>query len=168
MDFSLTAEQQVLRAKARAFAATRLTEVNGLIAGLPTPEARFAATRPIYEELIREGFLRRLIPVPFGGGGTGAVDMAIVAEEFHAADVNVSLTMFANLLGLMPLFMAGTPAQQEAWLAPFLTTSGAPLAALANSEPGGSANFDASPPGDGTRTTATLDGDHWVLNGRKQ
>jgi alkylation response protein AidB-like acyl-CoA dehydrogenase len=168
MDFSLTAEQQVLRAKARAFAATRLTEVNGLIAGLPTPEARFAATRPIYEELIREGFLRRLIPVPFGGGGTGAVDMAIVAEEFHAADVNVSLTMFANLLGLMPLLMAGTPAQQEAWLAPFLTTSGAPLAALANSEPGGSANFDASPPGDGTRTTATLDGDHWVLNGRKQ
>jgi alkylation response protein AidB-like acyl-CoA dehydrogenase len=168
MDFSLTQDQKTLQAQARRFANTRLAEVNDLIADLPTPEARFAATRPIYEELIREGFLRRLIPVPFGGGGTGVLDMAIVAEEFHAVDVNVSLTMFANLLGLMPLFIAGTPAQQATWLAPFLATSGAPLAALANSEPGGSANFDAPPPAEGTRTEARLDGDIWVLNGRKQ
>lgn len=168
MDFSLTPEQKALQEKARRFAATRLSQVTGLIADLPTPEARFAATRPVYEDLIREGFLRRLIPGPFGGGGTGVVDMAVVAEEFHAVDVNVSLTMFANLLGLMPLFMAGTPAQHEAWLAPFLATTGAPLAALANSEPGGSANFDAPPPAEGTRTTARLDGDEWVLNGRKQ
>jgi alkylation response protein AidB-like acyl-CoA dehydrogenase len=168
MDFSLNAEQRALRDKARGFAKTRLSEVAGLIADLPTPEARFAATRPVYEDLVKEGFMQRLIPAPFGGGGTGVIDMAVVAEEFHAVDVNVPLTMLANLLGLTPIFMAATPEQQKAWIAPFLRTSGAPLAALCNSEPGGSANFDAPAPAEGTRTTARLDGDHWVLNGRKQ
>ncbi len=168
MDFHLTEDQKALRAKARGFAASRLTEVASLIAAQPTPEARFAATRPIYEDLIAQGFLRRLIPAPFGGGGTGAVDMAVVAEEFHAVDVNVPLTMFANLLGLMPLFIAGSDAQRAAWLDPFLKQSGAPLAALANSEPGGSANFDADRPGEGTRTTAAIDGGDWVIDGAKQ
>jgi alkylation response protein AidB-like acyl-CoA dehydrogenase len=168
MDFSLSDEQRKLRDKAREFAKSRLVEVPGLIDHLATPEERFAATKPIYEDLVREGFLWRLIPVPFGGGGTGAVDMAVVTEEFHAADVNVPLTMMANLLGLMPIFMAGTPQQRQRWLAPFLSRNGAPLAALANSEPGGSANFDAPPPAEGTRTTAKLAGDQWIINGRKQ
>ncbi|WFU06888.1 acyl-CoA dehydrogenase family protein (plasmid) [Rhizobium sp. CB3171] len=168
MDFALSREQKALQANARRFASTTLSQVGNLIRDLPTPEARFHATRPIYEELVAQGFLRRLIPQPFGGEGTGVVDMAVVAEEFHAADVNVSLTMFANLLGLTPIFMAGTPDQQQKWIGPFLETRGAPLAALANSEPGGSANFDAAKPGEGTRTSARLDGEDWVINGRKQ
>lgn len=168
MDFQLTEDQKALRGRARRFAAARLTEVASLIAGQSTPETRFAATRPVYEDLIAEGFLHRLIPAPFGGGGSGVVDMAVVAEEFHAVDVNVPLTMFANLLGLTPLFMAGSAAQRDAWLAPFLSLSGAPLAALANSEPGGSANFDAGQPGEGTRTTAVAEGGDWIIDGAKQ
>lgn len=122
----------------------------------------------MYEALVSEGFMRRLVPEPFGGGGTGMIDMAIVTEEFHAVDVNVSLTMLANLLGLTPIFMGGSPAQQERFIAPFLRTEGAPLAALANSEPGGSANFAAAAPAEGTRTVAMLKGNEWVINGAKQ
>jgi len=77
-------------------------------------------------------------------------------------------TMFANLLGLMPIFIAGTPKQHEQFITPFLKTTGAPLAALANSEPGGSANFDAPAPGEGVRTHASLQSGEWVINGRKQ
>jgi len=168
MDWNLTPEQLELRTHARRFARVVLSEVSGAIANLATPEARFAATRPHYEQLVREGFLRRLIPVPFGGGGTGVLDMAVVAEEFQAEDVNVSLTLLANLLGLTPVFLAGTEEQRAKWIAPFLSATGAPLAALANSEPGGSANFDAPSPGEGTRTTAELKNGHWVINGRKQ
>ena len=168
MDFTLSSDQQALRAKAKRFAETTLSDIRNLIADLPTPEARFQATRPAYEAMIGQGFLQRLIPMPFGGQGTGAVDMAVVAEEFYAVDASVSLTMFANLLGLLPVFMAGTPGQQEQWVAPFLQTTGAPLAALANSEPGGSANYDAAAPGEGTRTTATIDGESFLINGRKQ
>ena len=165
MDFSLSPAQADLRAKARAFAKSRLSQVPSLLAKEPTPETRFRATRPVYEDLVREGFLARFVPVPFGGGGTGVVDMAVVAEEFHAVDVNVTLTMLANLLGLTPIFMAGTPEQQKRWISPFTSQKGAPLAALCNSEPGGSANFDAP---EGTRTTADLADGQWTINGRKQ
>jgi nitroalkane oxidase len=168
MDFSLSPAQRDLRDKARAFAKSRLSEVSALIAKGATPEARFLATKPVYEDLVREGFLARLVPVPFGGGGAGVVDMAVVAEEFFAVDANVSLTMLANLLGLMPVFIAGTSEQQSKWIAPFTSQKGAPLAALCNSEPGGSANFDAAPPAEGTRTTARLENGTWIINGRKQ
>ncbi len=167
-DLRFSDEQLALKASARAFARETLSTVAAASLHLATPEARFAATRPMYEAAIQAGFLRRLIPVPFGGGGSGVMDMAIVAEEFHAVDVNVSLTVFANLLGLMPLFIAGTPEQQQRYIAPFLTTSGAPLAALANSEPGGSANFASTAVGGGTRTVAVRAGGDWLITGSKQ
>lgn len=141
-----SAAQRRLRADARAFARDVLVRIRPETAHLPDPKSRFLATRPMYEDAIRAGFLRRLIPEPFGGGGSGLYDMAIVAEEFYAVDASVSLTLFANLLGLLPLFIAGTPEQHARFLPPFLATHGAPLAALANSEPGGSANYAAPPP----------------------
>ena len=167
-DLRFSPEQLALKDAARAFAQEVLVQVAPATRDLPTPEARFAATRPMYEAAIAAGFLRRLIPMPFGGGGRGVMDMAIVAEEFHAVDVNVSLTLFANLLGLMPLFIAGTPEQQSRFITPFLATQGAPLAALANSEPGGSANFASAAVGGGTRTRAVRDGGHWIISGTKQ
>lgn len=167
IDSTLTPEQRKLQLDARRFARDHLSDVRRATRDLPTPEARFAALRPFYEEAVRAGWLRRLVPAPFGGEGGGLVDMAIVAEELHAVDVNVSLTLFANLLGLMPVLLAGTPAQQARFVAPFLERGGAPLAALANSEPGGSANFDVAPPY-GTRTRALLDGDAWVIDGEKR
>src|SRR5262249_56213599 len=45
---------------------------------------------------------------------------------------------------------------------------GAPLAAFAFSEPGGSANFAAPAPPEGVRTQARLEGDHWVISGAKK
>lgn len=167
LDFSLTPAQRELQSQARAFARDELSRVPALVETLPTPELRFAATRPIYERAIAAGFLQRLIPQAFGGGGSGLMDMAVVAEEFYAVDVNVSLTLFANLLGLMPLFVAGTDEQRARFLPAFLERRGAPLAALANSEPAGSANFAGPPPG-GTRTRARLDGDTWIVDGEKQ
>lgn len=169
IDFTLSPEQRALQSAARQFARENFATVRQTIRSIPTPEARFAATRPVYERTLQAGFLRRLVPAPFGGGGTGLVDMAIVAEEFYAVDVNVPLTLMANLLGLTPIFVAGTEAQRQKYLAPFLEAEadGAPLAALANSEPGGSANFALQAPW-GTRTTARLDGDEWIIDGEKQ
>jgi nitroalkane oxidase len=168
IDFTLTAEQRDLQLSARRFARRVLSEVGPATRHLPTPEARFAATRPFYEEAIREGFLQRLLPAPLGGGGTGVLDLAVVAEEFQSVDVNVSLTLFGTLLGLMPIMLGGSPAQCQRLLAPFLARTGAPLAAFGFSEPGGSANFAAPRPAEGVRTTAVLDGEHWVIDGAKQ
>src|SRR5262249_61505944 len=108
---------------------------------LPTPLARFAATRPFYEQTVGAGFLRRLIPAPLGGRGTGIVDMAVLAEEFHAVDVNISLTLLGTMLGLFPVLLGGTPEQAKRIFAPFTSGQCTPLAAFAFSEPGGSAQF---------------------------
>jgi nitroalkane oxidase len=168
IDFTLTPEQQRLRADARAFARDVLSKVSTATEDLPTPLARFAATRPFYQQAVAAGFLRRLIPAPLGGQGTGIVDMAVLAEEFHAVDVNVSLTLLGTMLGLFPVLLGGTPEQAQRIFAPFTSGQGTPLAALAFSEPGGSANFDAPAPAEGLRTQAHLEGDHWVISGAKK
>jgi butyryl-CoA dehydrogenase len=52
IDFTLTMDQKRLQADARAFARDVLTEVGPATRGLLTPLARFAATRPFYEQAI--------------------------------------------------------------------------------------------------------------------
>ena len=94
--------------------------------------------------------------------------MAVLAEEFHAVDVNISLTLFGTMLGLFPVLLGGTPEQAARFFAPFVAGQGAPLAAFAFSEPGGSANFAAPAPAEGVRTQARLEGDHWVISGAKK
>src|SRR5260221_13744525 len=85
---TLTMEQKRLQADARAFARDVLTKVGPATRGLPTPLARFAATRPFYEQAVAAGFLRRLIPAPLGGEGTAGLDMAVRARGVHAAGAN--------------------------------------------------------------------------------
>lgn len=168
IDFTLTPEQRRLQQDARSFAHDVLSGVGPATRHLPTPEERFAATKPFYEKVIAAGFMHRLVPIPLGGGGTGVLDMAILAEEFHAVDANVPLTLLGSMLGLFPLLLAGNPAQQARYFKPFITKQGAPLAAFAFSEPGGSANFAASAPAEGVRTTARRAGEDWIINGAKK
>jgi alkylation response protein AidB-like acyl-CoA dehydrogenase len=80
----------------------------------------------------------------------------------------VALTLLATVLGCQPVLAGGDPEQRKRMLAPFLETSGAPLAAFCSSEPGGSANPASPPPGEGVRTRAVRAGDQWVINGRKK
>ena len=61
-----------------------------------TPQPRFAATRPMYAQLEKAGLLRRIIPMPFGGDGTG-IRHGGTPVEFYRNDLNVSLTMLALL-----------------------------------------------------------------------
>jgi butyryl-CoA dehydrogenase len=162
IDFTLTAGQREMQAAARAFARDVLAGASQATFGLRTPEERFAATRPVYERMVQGGLLRQLVPSPLGGEGTGVLGLSLLAEELIAGDAGVALTLFATALGFTPVLVAGTPEQQRGFLAPFLVDDGAPLAAFAFSEPGGSANFASAEPGTGLRTTAKLDGDEWA------
>src|SRR5260221_6785673 len=98
IDFTLTMEQKRLQADARAFARDVLTKVGPATRGLPTPLARFAATRPFYEQAVAAGFLRRLIPAPLGGEGTGGLDMAVLAAAVPGVGAKSSLTLLRRLV----------------------------------------------------------------------
>lgn len=168
VDFTLTSAQRRLRTRAAEFANDVLAPGVAQVPVRAKPEERFAATRPVYEQVIRAGFLKRILPTSAGGGAGSMMDVALLAEEFMAVDVNVPLTLVAVTLGLTPVIVAGTEQQKQQMLAPFLKRTGAPLAAFAFTEPGGSANFDADAPGAGIRTTARLDRGRWVINGTKK
>src|SRR5580700_6529286 len=167
IDFTLTAQQQELQRASRKFAKEVLGEARRAEL-LATPEERFRATRPIYEAMVAAGYLRKCIPAPAGGDNAGLMDLAILSEEFYSVNASVTLTMLGTVLGLLPILLGGTPEQRGRLLSPFLRKSGTPLAGFCSSEPGGSANAASPPPGEGVRTIAKLQGDRWVINGRKK
>ena len=61
IDFTLTAQQRELQSASREFAKDVLSQAIEA-ESLPTPEERFAATKPAYEAMIAAGFLRKCIP----------------------------------------------------------------------------------------------------------
>jgi butyryl-CoA dehydrogenase len=166
IDFRLTASQRELQLRSRKFAKEMLSPAIEA-ESLPTPEERFAATKPTYEATIAAGFLRKCIPLSAGGESTGLIDTAIMVEELYAVNASVTLTLMSTVLGLFPLLIGGTEEQRSRLLPPFLKQAGAPLAAFCATEPGGSANAASPPPGEGVRTTARFSGDRWIIQGRK-
>jgi len=166
IDFRLTPRQRGLQLQSREFANEVLSPALEAET-LPTAEERFAATKPAYEAMIAAGFLRKCIPLSAGGESAGLMDTAIMAEELYAVNASVTLTLIGTVLGLLPLLIGGTEEQRSRLLPPFLKQTGAPLAGFCATEPGGSANAASPPPGEGVRTTATLRGDRWIIEGRK-
>jgi short/branched chain acyl-CoA dehydrogenase len=99
-------------------------------------------------------------PEEYGGMGGDYFTLCLAIEELARVDQSVAITLEAGVsLGAMPVYRFGTEAQKQEWL-PRLT-SGRALGAFGLTEP------DAGSDAGGTRTTAKLDDDHWVINGSK-
>ncbi|MET4050377.1 acyl-CoA dehydrogenase [Rhodococcus sp. 1163] len=100
-------------------------------------------------------------PEEYGGMGGDYFALCLALEELGKVDQSVAITLEAGVsLGAMPIYRFGNDEQKQEWL-PTLT-SGRSLAAFGLTEPG--AGSDAG----GTRTTATLVGGEWIINGSKQ
>jgi len=99
-------------------------------------------------------------PEELGGMGGDYLALCVALEELARVDSSVAITLEAAVsLGAMPIHRFGTDEQKAQWL-PALV-SGQMLGGFGLTEPG--AGSDAG----GTRTTARLDGDEWVINGTK-
>ncbi|ODU03927.1 MAG: butyryl-CoA dehydrogenase [Pseudonocardia sp. SCN 72-86] len=168
VSFTLSPAQQQLTKAARQFAEEHLAPLADAVRAEPDPLRRALLARPVFERAVAAGFLKGLIPAPFGGAAGDGVDAAILVEEWAAKSPDFVISMAGPLIALMPVYEVGTPEQIRRFVAPFLADIGAPVAAMAFSEPDGSANFDAPPPAEGIRTVAVPDGDHYVVDGRKQ
>ncbi len=166
IDFNLSPEQIALRDGARAFANTVLKDVRKTIAQYSKPDERFYAIKPFFEQGAQAGFINALVPKEAGGSDMPTLDFALAAEELTAVDVNVPSALLGSGLCIKPVAMFGTEEQKKRLLTDFVE-DGTRLGALAFTEVTGGANFDSPDPRFGVRTFATLEGNHWVINGEK-
>src|SRR5882757_3864891 len=110
----------------------------------------------------RGGFLGMAIPEQYGGGGVDDYRFnQVIGEQVCYAGVTgtgLGITLHNDIC--LPYFLAYcTEEQKQRWLPGI--ASGALVTAVAMTEPG--AGSDLS----GIRTSAVLDGDHYVVNGAK-
>jgi len=173
IDFTLTKDQQDLQMMARDFAQNVLLPVIREADEEPDPLRGFNLTKPAYQEACKKGIAFSMLPKEYGGGGLSNVDFVIAAEEICAVDPGFATTVLVNGLGLMPVWYYGSEEQKERFISTATAdTSNEFIVGYAASEPagspGGTANFDAPAVGGaGMAVTATLDGDEYVINGRK-
>jgi alkylation response protein AidB-like acyl-CoA dehydrogenase len=100
-----------------------------------------------------------LIPEAYGGISTGVMDLVVAVEELCKVDSGTALALFATGLGMDPILISGSEEQKQKYL-PRIAEGTLAAFALTEAEAGSDAG--------GTRTTAVLDGDAYVLNGTKQ
>ena len=106
------------------------------------------------------GLMGMVFPEEYGGSGMDYVSYAIAIEEVsrHCASTGVIMSAHTSLCAA-PIYSFGTEEQKKKFLTPL--AKGQKIGCFGMTEAG--AGTDSA----GTRTTAKLDGDHYLLNGTK-
>ena len=113
-------------------------------------------------QLAELGLLGINTPEENGGSGLDAMSYAIAMEEISRGCASVGVIMSAhNSLYLYPIQAFGSPEQHDKWIQPFAGSEGMKIGCFGLSEPGNGSDAGAA------STTATKDGDDWIINGTK-
>lgn len=154
MNFELTEEQNLIRETVRDFAEREIRPVAKEL----DEKAEFS--NELTKKIGELGLFGMTLPEKYGGQGLDTLSYIIAVEEIARVDGSQAATLAAhNSLGIGPLFDFGNEEQKMKYL-PQLCT-GAALWSFGLTEPG--AGSDSR----GSKTTAVLDGDEWVINGSK-
>jgi alkylation response protein AidB-like acyl-CoA dehydrogenase len=150
--FALTPDQRDIAMLARDFAAREIAP------HIARWDREHVFPRALYAKLGDAGLMGLTIPERFGGAGADYVSYALALEELARVDAGTAVTLSVHLMIAAALCKLGSEEQQAHWL-PKLAT-GEAIAGFALTEP--DAGSDAS----ALRSTATRDGDAWILRGR--
>ena len=155
MDFELTDEQRMFRDTVRDWCEREVTRdyVRACDRDHRAPTELFAA-------IAKQGWLGINIPTQHGGLGGTATDVALLLQEVGRAFLDLSFWIFRQVCwGGFSIDTYGNDEQKERFLPQ--VASGDWSICFALTEP--SSGSDAA----SIKTTATLDGDHYVINGQK-
>ena len=151
----LNPEQVMIRDAMRSFAQERLAPNS----------AAWDRDKTFPAEALKElgalGAMGMTVPEAYGGAGMDTMSLVLTLEEIAAGDGATStIVSVQNSLACGITLKFGSEAQKQRWLVPL--AKGAALGCFCLTEP--QAGSDAA----ALLSTATKDGDHWVLNGVKQ
>lgn len=151
----LNEEHQMIRDALRSFAQERLAP------NAARWDREHVFPKEELKELAALGAFGVAVPEEYGGAGLDYVALALVLEEIAAGDGGTSTIISVNNCPVCSIAMMYANEEQKArWLRPL--AGGELLGAFALTEP--HTGSDAS----ALRTTATRDGDDYVINGSKQ
>lgn len=154
MDFELTDMQEQWKNKAREFAERIVAPV------VEEVERKGRFPMELWEELKRGGFTGITIPTEYGGAGADHISYVTVIEELSkvSASLGGSLSVHTTLC-TQTILKFGNEQQKKRYLPPL--ARGEVIGAFALTEPGAGTDVASM------ESTAVLEGDHYVLNGRK-
>jgi acyl-CoA dehydrogenase len=104
------------------------------------------------------GLLCPQVPPEYGGLGLDYRYNAVIGEELSYAGSSAGITLQSDIV-VDYIINYGSEEQKQRWLPGMV--SGEVISAIAMTEPGAGSDLQ------GVRTTAKLDGDHYVINGQK-
>ena len=154
MEYFLNEQQKTIRSLARRIAEERILPVRVEL------DEKEEFPWEIIKALADADMFRVFIPEEYEGLGGGCFDLCLVIEELSRVCGGIAISYAADALGCLPLIHHGTEEQQKKYLPD--VASGARLTAFALTE--STAGSDASK----IRTSASREGDHYLLNGTKQ
>ena len=151
----LTQDQTMVRDAIRAFVHEQIWP------HAPAWDKSRTFPKEVHRGLAQLGCYGICVPEELGGAGLNYQMLALVLEEIAAGDGGVSTTISVTNCPVNAILLNyGNATQQARWLRPLAT--GDMLGAFCLTEPHTGSDAAA------LRTTATRDGDHYVLNGVKQ
>ena len=154
MDFILNEDQKMLRDTVRRIAQEKFAPIAAEI------DEKEAHPAELFSKLAEGGWMGIPIPTPYGGSGSDYLTHAIVVEELSRACSSTGFTVSIHVgIACMLISLFGTEEQKKKYLVPLAT--GKHLGAFVLTEPGAGTDVMAA------TTTATKDGDAYVLNGTK-
>ncbi len=113
----------------------------------------------LVEVFAEEGFLSIMLPEQYGGMNGSITCLCTVVEEIARVCGSSSLLVLCHAVGTMPVVVGGNIGQKRRWYESI--SREVKLAGIALTEP------DSGSDAASIRTKATLQGDYYILNGRK-
>ena len=151
--FSEPEQRQALREAVRKLAASYGREY------IERQAANGEKTTELWNDMGKHGYLGVSLPEEYGGGGGGIGDLAAVLEEAATAGAPLLLMVVSPAICGTIIARYGTEAQKQRWVPGI--ADGSITMAFAITEPDAGSNSHK------ITTTATKDGDDYVLNGGK-
>ncbi|HDK7157921.1 TPA: acyl-CoA dehydrogenase family protein [Clostridium botulinum] len=147
-------EHELLRKSVRDFVDRELKDIPEEV------DTEGKLPKELLQKLAQYKFISPVIPKEYGGAGADYVSYCIIMEEIskRCASTGTFITAGASLVAL-PLLNFGTDGQKEKYLKPL--AKGEYIGSFGLTEPGAGSDAGAG------QTTAVLEGDHYILNGRK-